>query len=143
MAERRRPCRICRRWFDVDPRAGQRHRVCGAEECQRERNRRSCRRWRDEHEEEVAAYRLLEVLPAEPATSTEVAQLDPIRVFDAATVRHAVPVGTRVVIGQLAKVLVALARHEVVPRALGVRRASRKVASAAARHETPESRPPP
>lgn len=143
MAERRRPCRICRRWFDVDPRAGQRHRVCGAESCQQERNRRSCRRWREEHPEEVVAYRILEVLPADPATPTEVAQIDPIRVFDPATVRHAVPVGTRVVLAQLAKVLVALARHEVVPRALGVRRRSRRVPPTLARHETPEARPPP
>jgi hypothetical protein len=143
MAECRRPCRICRRWFDVEPRAGERHRVCGAEACQRERNRRSCRRWREEHEEEVAAYRLLEVLPAEPATPTEVVQLDPIRVFDPEAVRHAVPVGTRVVLAQLAKVLVALARHEVVPRAVGVRRRSRKVPQTPARHETPQPRPPP
>ena len=105
----------------MDPRAGQRHRVCGVEACRRERNRRSCRRWRDEHEEEVAAYRLLEVLPSDPATPVEVAQVDPIRVFDAAAVRHAVPVGARVVLAPLANVLVALARHEVVPRALGVR----------------------
>lgn len=143
MAERRRPCRICRRWFDVDPRVGKRHRVCGAEACQRERNRRSCRRWREEHEEEVAAYRLLEVLPAEPATPVEVVQIDPIRVFDPTTVRHAVPVGTRVVLAQLAKVVVALTRHEVVPRAVAVRRGSRRVAPTPPRHETPEPRPPP
>lgn len=142
MAERR-PCRICRRWFDVDPHAGRRHRVCGSEACQRERNRRSCRRWREEHPEEVATYRLLEVLPADPETAVGVVEIDPIRVFDAAAVRHAVPVGTRVVIGQLAKVVLSMARHGVVPKALGVRRRKRKVRPTPARHESAQPRPPP
>lgn len=39
---RRRPCRICRRWFDPHPRVGERQRVCSDPSCQRERHRRSC-----------------------------------------------------------------------------------------------------
>jgi hypothetical protein len=139
----RRPCRICRRWFDVDPRAGSRHRVCGAEACQRARNQLACRRWREEHADDVVAYRLRERLPAEPPTAAEVVAVDPIRVFDARVVRHAVPVGTRVVLAQLAKVIVAVARHAVLPRTLAVRRLSRKVPPSRARHVTPDPRVPP
>jgi hypothetical protein len=43
---RKRPCRICGRWFQVHPRAGDRQRVCSAAACQRERHRRACQRWR-------------------------------------------------------------------------------------------------
>ena len=44
MPTSKRPCRICRRWFEPDPRVGQRHRVCGRDECQHERHRRNCAR---------------------------------------------------------------------------------------------------
>jgi hypothetical protein len=43
---RKRPCRICGRWFQAHPRAGERQRVCSAAPCQRERHRRACRDWR-------------------------------------------------------------------------------------------------
>lgn len=46
MATTRRPCAICRRWFEPDPRVGRRHRVCGRADCQRERHRRNCARGR-------------------------------------------------------------------------------------------------
>ena len=31
---RKKPCRICRRWFRPDPRVGQRQRACGEPDCQ-------------------------------------------------------------------------------------------------------------
>ena len=40
---KKRPCRICRRWFLPDRRAGDRQKVCSGKECQRERHRRNCR----------------------------------------------------------------------------------------------------
>lgn len=46
MAPRKRPCRICRRWFEPHPRAGDRQRVCSDEACQAERHRRSDKAWR-------------------------------------------------------------------------------------------------
>lgn len=55
---RKRPCRICRRWFQPDPRAGDRQRVCSEASCQRERHRRSCARWRDDNAVELEADRL-------------------------------------------------------------------------------------
>jgi hypothetical protein len=55
---RKRPCRICRRWFQPHPRAGDRQRVCGDEPCQRERNRRACATWRSENAEAEKEDRL-------------------------------------------------------------------------------------
>ena len=42
---RKRPCRICRRWFLPHPRSGSRQRVCSSPSCQRERHVRACRAW--------------------------------------------------------------------------------------------------
>jgi hypothetical protein len=42
---RSRPCRICKRWFRPEARAGDRQRTCGGEGCQRERHRRACAAW--------------------------------------------------------------------------------------------------
>jgi len=42
---RSRPCRICKRWFRPEARAGDQQRTCGAESCQQERHRRACAAW--------------------------------------------------------------------------------------------------
>jgi hypothetical protein len=42
----KKPCSICRRWFETHPRAGSRQRVCSAVECQRERQPRAVAAWR-------------------------------------------------------------------------------------------------
>lgn len=55
---RKRPCRICRRWFIPQPRAGERQHVCGSPECQRERHRRNCQAWYRREAESVRRHRL-------------------------------------------------------------------------------------
>jgi hypothetical protein len=42
---RKRPCRICRRWFLPDPRQIGRQKTCGRAECKIENHRRQCRQW--------------------------------------------------------------------------------------------------
>jgi len=42
---KKRPCSICRKWFEVDPRVGDRQRVCSGAECQRKRRARSQAAW--------------------------------------------------------------------------------------------------
>ncbi len=39
---RKRPCKICGRWFKPDPRAGRRQQACSNKSCQKERHRRNC-----------------------------------------------------------------------------------------------------
>lgn len=42
---RKRPCRICRRWFLPNPRLKQRQMTCGQAECQRQWHKRKCTEW--------------------------------------------------------------------------------------------------
>ena len=42
---RKRPCRICRRWFLPDPRLKQRQMTCGQTECQRQWHKKKCSQW--------------------------------------------------------------------------------------------------
>ena len=45
MSCKKRPCRICRRWFTPNPRCKERQRTCGDPQCKREWHRRKCAEW--------------------------------------------------------------------------------------------------
>lgn len=49
---RKRPCRICRRWFLPDVRQKQKQVTCARAACQKERHWRQCQNWNKKH----AAY---------------------------------------------------------------------------------------
>jgi hypothetical protein len=42
---RKRPCRICRRWFLPSPRLKERQMTCGRPKCQREWHKKKCAEW--------------------------------------------------------------------------------------------------
>ena len=42
---RKRPCRICRRWFLPNPRLKQRQMTCGRAKCQRQWHNKKCAQW--------------------------------------------------------------------------------------------------
>jgi hypothetical protein len=42
---KKRPCRICKKWFLSDPRIGDRQKTCGTPECQRQWHNRKCAEW--------------------------------------------------------------------------------------------------
>ena len=42
---RKRPCRVCKRWFISHPRLKDRQKTCGNLPCQREWHRRKCEQW--------------------------------------------------------------------------------------------------
>jgi hypothetical protein len=42
---KKRPCKICRKWFIPDPRLGDRQKTCGEPECQRRWHTRKCSEW--------------------------------------------------------------------------------------------------
>lgn len=44
---KKRPCKICRRWFPPHPRLKERQKTCGDPQCQREWHRRQCARWNE------------------------------------------------------------------------------------------------
>ena len=56
---KKRPCSICRRWFEPDARVGRRQRVCSSPECQRERRRRKQAEWRKSRPDYFTARRIL------------------------------------------------------------------------------------
>ncbi len=42
---KKRPCRVCRKWFVPNPRLGDRQQTCGSEACQRKWHARKCAKW--------------------------------------------------------------------------------------------------
>lgn len=42
---KKRPCRICRKWFMPNPRLGSRQKTCGATECMRQWHTKKCAEW--------------------------------------------------------------------------------------------------
>src|ERR1017187_6698455 len=55
---RKRPCRICRRWFRPGPRAGDRQRACDAPECQAARRQKTQASWRNRNRGYAIAWRI-------------------------------------------------------------------------------------
>lgn len=45
----KRPCCICRKWFQPDARQKGRQKTCGRPECRREHHRRQCGQWNKRH----------------------------------------------------------------------------------------------
>lgn len=109
MAACKRPCSICRRWFMPHPRAGKRQKVCGRDECQRERHRRACKAWHERERDAVREERLEKKLK-EAGGGGEVGA-----VVSSEAARDAVPLEVRVFIGVIAGLL-RLSMRDAVER---------------------------
>lgn len=95
---KKRPCSICRKWFQPHPRSAERQRTCGSPGCQRERHRRSCAAARVAEHEAVVEDRLRgRLTPAEG-------------VVDRRALRDALGTQVAVAIEEIVRVLVAGAR---------------------------------
>lgn len=55
---RKRPCRICRRWFKPDNRLGDRQHSCGKPDCQKARRKKTQASWRARNPSYATAYRI-------------------------------------------------------------------------------------
>ena len=66
---RKRPCRVCRKWFHPDPRVKDRQKTCGDPACQREWHRRLCAKWNQTHRHLVQEDRLAARLEDGPKES--------------------------------------------------------------------------
>ena len=55
---RKKPCRVCRRWFHPDARVGERQRACGKPECQTARRQKTQADWRKRNLDYAIAWRL-------------------------------------------------------------------------------------
>ena len=113
----KRPCRICRKWFQPNPRVGERQKVCSDPSCQRERHRRNCASWRqrnpDYDRETRVRQRLTEASPTTASMdSTEPKEPDRVRI-DWRAARAAVGLEVVVLIEEFGEVLREMARDEV------------------------------
>jgi len=63
---KKRPCRICRRWFMPNPRVKDRQRTCGDGACKREWHRRKCAQWNKNNSDYFRANYLQSKLNPEP-----------------------------------------------------------------------------
>ncbi|MCP3892849.1 MAG: hypothetical protein GY702_28830 [Desulfobulbaceae bacterium] len=48
---KKRPCKICRKWFVPNPRLGVRQKTCGAEECKAKWHAKKCTQWNRQNRE--------------------------------------------------------------------------------------------
>ena len=90
-----KPCCVCRRWFEPDPRVGKRQRACFNPECQRERHRRSCAvvRDRDRRRERVDLLkRQVATLPA-PGEAPDIPEVVGAPLRDERTAEMPVQIG--------------------------------------------------
>ncbi|NOR22964.1 MAG: hypothetical protein GQ542_00975 [Desulforhopalus sp.] len=61
---KKRPCRICSKWFMPNPRLGVRQKTCGAEECKAEWHTRKCAQWNQQNRPYFQAIHLSKKLQA-------------------------------------------------------------------------------
>jgi len=108
--ERKRPCRICRRWFRPHSRAGDRQHVCSRADCQRERHRRACQRWRQREAPAERAHRLRQRLH-EAADGQDAAGPGPRLPWD--VVRDAVGPEVTVILEEISRLLADVVRDAV------------------------------
>ncbi len=57
---RKRPCRICRRWFRPDNRVGERQHACGEPDCQKARRQKTQASWRARNPGYATAHRIVQ-----------------------------------------------------------------------------------
>lgn len=134
---RKKPCRICRRWFEPHPRAGARQRVCSG--CQRERHRRSCADWHARNPDYDKKRRLRDAAGLDHAADAD----DPIDAVIWPVVERAIGPAHRTVIEAIARLLAGSARDAVRPETPSSMGESRKQLNKrsrdAVRPETPAS----
>lgn len=133
---KKRPCGICRRWFEPHPRAGDRQAVCCAPACQRERHRRSCAAWHDENPGYATKRRLTKAIGADAATPPEPA-LDDV---DWRVVEAAIGPAHRAVAEGMARLILQTVRDAVATTMPGEPSESNGHAGARSRDAVPTGR---
>lgn len=123
---RRRPCRVCGKWFTPHPRSGARQRACGRGECQRERHRRACSEWHERHRDYDRERRLRERVRIETAPGDPLAR-DPLAEIAWDAARDAVGLEAAVIVEETGKVLSLWTRDAVHAQASEITRKLAKV----------------
>lgn len=140
---KKKPCRICRRWFEPNAHAGQRQCICSAAACQAERRRRNAAAWRLANAERFAVDALTAGLQARPEPSEAEECRDPLARLSARAVRIAVGLNVQVVVGEYARLLLRAVRIAAVEKPRHERGVSAGVGLSGRESETAMARPPP
>jgi len=104
---RKRPCRICRKWFRADARVGERQRTCGLDPCRRAWHRRSCRDWRRRNPDYDRDDRLRRRLQAQ----TQPVGGDPLAQLNWGAAREAIGLQVAVVVEETGRLVVSWVRE--------------------------------
>jgi hypothetical protein len=139
---RKRPCRVCGKWFEPHPRAGVRQRACGRDECGRERHRRACAAWHAQHPDYDRERRLRERVRVERPGGTPLSR-DPLAEIAWDAARDAVGLEAAVIVEETGKVLALWARDAVHAQAAEITRKLAKVLARPARDEIAAGAGPP
>lgn len=131
---RKRPCRVCRKWFMPHARAGGRQRVCSGDACQRERHRRACDAWRERHPDYDVDRRLRDRVRV-AVTAGAALTRDPLAEVAWDVARDAVGAKVAVIVEETGKVLVGWARDAVHAQAAEITRKLGRVLGGGARDE--------
>jgi len=75
---KRRPCRICRRWFTPNPRLKDRQKTCGNAKCKGEWHKKKCAEWNKKNSDYFKANYLQKKLNAASASGTS-SQILPVK----------------------------------------------------------------
>lgn len=108
---KRRPCKVCRKWFLPELHAGDRQHVCGEEACQRKWHRQACAEWHRRNPDYDRETRLVGRIVK--VTSLEERRRDPLVSIDWAQLRVEVGLNAAVAMEELGKVVLTGARETV------------------------------
>lgn len=125
---KKRPCRICRRWFLPDKHVGDRQEVCSRPECQRERHRRESVEYRRRERSKVREGRVVcRIRRDGVAESERPAEGSPLARLDWPGVRELVGLKHGVIIQETGKVILSGVRELVRSEVAGLIGKSQKV----------------
>ena len=138
MVLKKRPCRVCRRWFLPDRRAGDRQKVCSGAECQRQRNSRASAAWRRRNPEHVLGVRLRARVNPEGDTGKKTLLSDaPMTRVHWPAVRNAVGWDVAVITEEIAEVLCLWVQNAVGAEIRATRGFARRLLSPGPRMQIP------
>lgn len=113
---KKRPCSVCRRWFQPDARVGERQRTCGEAACQRARHERAYRSWRAANRDYDRGRRwedALETAKAEPKAAAVPHESAPVTGVPWDVVQNEMRVEGRVILAGVVRVIGLFVQDEM------------------------------
>ncbi len=138
----KRPCSICRKWFQPSARARGRQRACSTPECQRERHRRACGAWRQANPDYDRETRLRARLQPETSAAGHPLEVDPLRRVRWDAARDAVGLEASVIVEEFGQVMAKWVRDAVIAQPLVLKEDFPKVIPEPARDAMGARAPP-